>query len=162
VRRLLDRAASAALVAGIMLIAGLACAFGAGYRVLVVRSDSMRPTIAAGDLILTRREHPSAARAGDVVTFSDPSRSGELVTHRVVGRRPVGGSRIAFVTRGDANTGVERWSIARDGTLGIYVGRLPRAGYGVAWLATPASRLVFVSAASLLLAAVLLRGIWAT
>ena len=121
----------------------------------------MQPTLAAGDLVVTKRERASAARGGDIVTFADPSRRGDLVTHRVVEIRSRA-SRLAFVTRGDANTGVERWSIARDGFLGRHVARVPHAGYVVAWLGLPAVRLGFVAVASALLGGLALRRIWAS
>jgi signal peptidase I len=158
-RRWLDGAASVALFGVVGVLAALALGLVAGYRVLVVRSDSMHPAIATGDLILTKRLGASSARVGEVITFADPSRARKLVTHRVVRRRR-SGRRIAFVTRGDANTGVERWSIAANGTVGRYVGRLPRAGYAVAWFGTPPARLLFGTAASLLLGAFALRRIW--
>jgi hypothetical protein len=51
---------------------------------------------------------------GQVVTFSDPSRAKKLITHRVRSVNVVDGTA-RFVTRGDANTGVERWSLSAAG-----------------------------------------------
>ena len=57
----------------------------AGYSLLSVQSDSMSPTLEAGDLILTRPVDISSLQEGDVVTFysPDPARRGEKVTHRI-------------------------------------------------------------------------------
>lgn len=157
--RRLDRAASACLLVALALLAALVFGRVLGYQAFVVRSDSMQPVFGAGDIIVTRHEAASHASLGEIVTFSDPSRSGTLITHRVAGMRPAG-TEIAFVTKGDANTGVERWRIAPDGTVGVYELRVPRAGYAVASLSTPGARLLLLTAMSLLLGAAVLRRIW--
>lgn len=69
----------------------------AGYRPTLVTSDSMRPTIAAGDVVLTRATDPEELRAGQVVLVRDATRSTDLL-HRV--RRIDAGG---IVTQGDAN-----------------------------------------------------------
>lgn len=69
----------------------------AGYRPNLVTSDSMRPSIAAGDVVLTRTVDPQELRAGQVVLVHDASRSTDLL-HRV---RRIGDG--AIVTQGDAN-----------------------------------------------------------
>jgi signal peptidase I len=88
-----------------------------GSRALIVRSGSMAPAIGVGDVVVTRLVDPSDVAVHDVVTFRDSSRSGELVTHRVT-RVEERSGRFAFVTKGDANTAVERWSIDADGKVG--------------------------------------------
>jgi signal peptidase len=145
-------AATALLVA---VLAGRA----AGFQAMVDRSDSMQPAIGAGDVVLVRTIAPSQASAGDIVTFRDPDRGERLLTHRVVSVR-ADGDTYAFVTRGDANTGVERWTIPADGSLGRFVARVPGAGYAIAWLGIPAVRFTFVAVGALLLGAAALRRIW--
>src|SRR5687767_6954777 len=99
----------------------------AGFRPMVVQSGSMAPTLLPGDAIVARTVSPAAVRVGQVVTFRDPSRQGMLLTHRVVERsRDAAG--YTFVTRGDANTGEERWSIAENGKLGRLAVRVPGLG----------------------------------
>lgn len=158
-RRRLDRAASAFLLTTLAVLAALVVGRVLGYQAFVVRSDSMQPAFAAGDIILTRHEPASRAKVGEIVTFSDPTRSGALITHRVATVRRQG-DRLAFVTKGDANTGAERWRIASDGTVGLYELRVPRAGYAIAGLSTRPARLLLLTAMSLLLGTALLRRIW--
>ena len=55
---------------------------------------------------------PLDARVGDVVTFRDPEDPTRLSSHRVISMH-VAPDGVAFVTKGDANTGVERWSDRR-------------------------------------------------
>ena len=150
----LAAAATGTLLAGVV-------AMGFGFRVLVDRSDSMLPAIAAGDVVVVRMVRPADVRPGDVVTFRDPQHDGRLITHRVVAMKSEG-SRVAFVTRGDANTGVERWGIERGGALGRLALRIPRVGYAVAWLATPAIRIAAVSGGAVLIGIALLRRIWSS
>ncbi|MGH2756068.1 MAG: signal peptidase I [Actinomycetota bacterium] len=107
-----------------------------GGKALIVRSGSMEPAVAVGDVIVTRAVRPTQIRVGDVITFSDPTRSGELVTHRTRSITEQG-SRIAFVTQGDANGGAERWTIHRTGTVGLLLFRVPKVGYAVSWAAEP-------------------------
>lgn len=160
-RRWLEHATSAACVAAVALLLALAISMAAGYRVLIDRSDSMRPAIAAGDLIVTKRLRPDQVDKGDIVTFSDDSRDGQLVTHRVI-RMQREGDHIAFVTRGDANTGVERWSIDAQETLGKFAFRIPKAGYFASWFTIPALRVVFVALVGLMVGVVVLRRVRST
>jgi signal peptidase len=123
---LLDRAATllcAIAVAGAVAVAG---ASFAGHRLLVERSDSMRPALSSGDLLLTTPVAAGAIRTGDIVTFADAARGGRLVTHRVaaISRRR---RTIVFTTRGDANTGTETFAV------GTHVGvqRISRRARGL-------------------------------
>lgn len=141
----------------ILLIVGLGMALG--FRALIVRSGSMEPTVSTGDVVVTRLVRPSAVSKGDIVTFQDPSRAGELVTHRVVKTRR-DGDVVSFVTRGDANSGQEEWSVDADGTVGAMAFRIPKAGYLLAWLRTPVVRISLVVGAALILSFLALRRIW--
>jgi hypothetical protein len=44
------------------------------------------------------------------------------------------GRQVALVTRGDVNSGVERWSTAADARIGKLALRIPHAGYAVTWV----------------------------
>jgi len=159
--RALAPLATLACALAALALAALLLARPLGVQALVDRSDSMQPAIAAGDLLLSRVGPPAVVGVGDIVTFADPERSGRLITHRVVERR-VEADRWAFVTRGDANTGSERWTVARDGSVGRLVLRVPRAGYAIAWLNSPLPRTLLLGFGALGLAALLLRRIWAS
>jgi signal peptidase I len=146
-------------VVGVLLVAAVAVSRPLGYRLLVDHSDSMQPTIAAGDVLLTRMEPAADAAIGDIVTFKDPDGPGKLLTHRVVARRVTGGM-YHFETRGDANTGSERWSIAAHGRVGQYVGRLPQVGYAVARMADGGLRVVLILGLGAILASRLILRVW--
>lgn len=154
-----DRLALALLVAVAVALVAVVAGLLAGLQPFVVRSASMAPAIDAGDVIVTRPVHPAEVDRGDIVTFRDPSRSETLVTHRVVEVSQDGG-RYSFVTKGDANTGTEEWSVEAEGTIGLRTLVIPKAGYLFTKLAEPNVRVALLAAAALLVAIEALRRIW--
>lgn len=103
-----------------------------------------------------------ARRPGSGPTPSvDPSRQGELVTHRVVSVEEKQG-KLAFVTKGDANTGTEQWAIEADGEIATVQFTIPKVGYWLSWSADPARRVALLLTACVLLAVAALRRIWST
>ncbi len=158
--RWLSHAASAVLLFVLAGLLALAAAAPAGYTLLIEQSDSMSPVMRAGDLLFVESARPADVRVGDIVTFSDHTRQGDLVTHRVI-RKIDKDTSIAFVTKGDANTGVERWAMDRDGTLGVHALTVPKLGFLAAWFSKPTVRLMFLPVAALLLGGMVVRRIWA-
>jgi signal peptidase len=161
VRRLAGWLGTAAAVVILAVLAGTATVMALGFRPLVEQSDSMAPAMRAGDVLFERTGTASEAGAGDVITFSDPERRGRTLTHRVVSVTPAKRGRLTFVTRGDANTGVERWRVRPDARIGRYGFRVPAVGRllpfarGTGWRV-----LVLLAAAALALD--VLRRIWRT
>lgn len=148
----------ALLAVATLSVAALAAA-GIGPRVEM--SDSMRPVLAAGDVVWVKRIVAANARAGDVIAFADPDHE-RVMMHRVE-RTDVGaGGRIRFVTKGDANSGDERWTIAAGGRVGRYVGlKVPSAGRVL--FATAGAPLAVVAVLSgVALGSLLVRRIWVT
>jgi signal peptidase I len=143
----------------IVLLASLLLAFALGYRSLIDYSGSMRPAIQAGDLVVTHPQPAMRIRVGDIVSFDDPALHRKLVTHRVVLIRAAG-PRIEFVTRGDANTTPESWSVRRAGSVAVMQFRITGAGRVLAWLVDPWVRTILLTLAALVLSTALLRRIW--
>jgi signal peptidase len=134
--------------------------FFLGMKSLTVLSGSMEPTIHVGDVVVVRQIPPTDARVGDVVTFRDPSDPGKLVTHRVR-KISVSDDGVAFETKGDANTGTERWRVATYGTIGLVMYRVPRLGYVLFYVHGTLGRLLLVVVPALLLGGYEIRRIWA-
>lgn len=105
-------AAAAAATVGCLLLWSVV-PVAAGYRPNLVTSDSMRPAIAAGDVVLTRATAASGLRPGQVVLVHDASRAADVL-HRV--RRIDGG---AIVTQGDANPTPDASPFAPDDVAGV-------------------------------------------
>jgi signal peptidase len=157
--RLISRLATVALCVAIIALAAMLAGRVAGYRMLVIRSGSMTPTLPVGDVIVSRPVRPSGVGAGDIVTFRDPALRNALVTHRVVSKT-TRGETVAFVTKGDANTAVEHWNISSTGTLGKEVVTLPALGRMLAAVESPIALTIAVALLILCGLYKVLRSIW--
>lgn len=159
VLRLLGAAGGGLLLGAIVLVAlALVGPFAIGARPYTVMSGSMEPAIDTGDAVVVKRIEPAQARLGDVVTFPDPNGDARLLTHRVRGIQR--GAVVRFVTKGDANTEVERWKVAADATIGRVLYRVPRAGSAAHLARSPAGRVGLVGIPAVLLGLWLLVRIW--
>lgn len=158
-RRIVDRLVNGALALAVLSLAVVVLGAFTGHRLLIDRSDSMRPAISAGDMLLVGMVAPDRVRAGDIVTFVDPHDRDRTITHRALAVTAVG-DRLAFVTRGDANGSSESWTTARDGSVGVTRVVLPRVGFAVAWLGQPWVRFALVTVAGAMLGGIALRRIW--
>jgi signal peptidase len=129
-----------------------------GVTPFTILSGSMRPKFQVGDVVLDRKVSPVSARPGDVVTFHDNTRGGELVTHRVK-RMWRSGPAVSFITQGDANTGVEHWAVPADGTIGQVMMHVPKVGYGLQWAHSKQGRLGLIAIPAALLLVIELGGL---
>ena len=155
-----NRAASFALVLVLLLLAGGLALRVAGLDALVDNTDSMRPAIAAGDIVLTRAARAGDLRPGQIATIHDPL-SGRLITHRVTATASLpGGAHVVVTTRGDANSASERWVLAPGAAVRRVVTRIPDAGRPVRWISAPLTRILLAALGAGLLAAAVLRRIW--
>ncbi len=145
------------LVAGIALMVLLPVVLG--WRPYTVLTGSMRPVIQPGDVVMDRPVKAINVKIGDVITFSDPSREGALVTHRVRSLKRLGG-RVEVETRGDANNASERWTIAREDPVGKVVYVLPKIGHVGHAIRTPVGLIALFVLPLLALGFLALRQIW--
>jgi signal peptidase len=122
-------------------------------------SGSMQPTVMTGDVVIAMPIAPLDVRPGDIVSFNDPQRGNKLVTHRVRTMRQVGG-KVSFVTRGDANTGVERWRVSTNHKISRTVLRIPKLGRALVFGRTRAGLVSLVLIPLLLLGALEIASIW--
>jgi signal peptidase len=98
---------------------------------MVVTTGSMQPAINPGDIVLSAPPEDDVTLAeGTVITFRDPVREGELLTHRIDTVQPDG----SYVTRGDANSTADSYQVTTDEITGV--GRLlvPSVGLPRVWL----------------------------
>jgi signal peptidase len=146
---------------GVTIASAITVPLAFGYHSFAVLSGSMEPTISTGDVIVVKTISPLDAKVGDVVSFRDPEDAARLLSHRVT-EMHVSPQGVAFVTKGDANTGVERWQIARNGTIGKIEYHVPKLGYVTNRLGSKFGRLLFIVVPILLLAALELRRLWRT
>jgi signal peptidase I len=131
-----------------------------GMTPFTILSGSMKPGYDVGDVVVDRHVAPLSVRPGDVVTFPDPSRDNALVTHRVEAMT-VMGDQVAFVTRGDANTADEQWTVPLDGRLGQVAYRVPKVGWALQWARSRDGRLALIAVPATLLLLIELGGLGA-
>jgi signal peptidase len=112
-------------------IAGV-LAWHGGYRLYIVQTGSMTPTLLPGDVVLDGppkgNYHP-----GEVITFRHSDLTTDLVTHSVIG---VQAGKIR--TKGDSNRTADPWEIRPDQVQGVVVRRIPRLGYLLIFFRQPA------------------------
>lgn len=154
---LFARSAAAGMIVALVLAAAVPIVFGG--RTFTVMSGSMEPNVSTGDLVLTVPISPGEAKSGDIVTFTDPSNNGRLLTHRVATSRR-DGQQYRFVTKGDANSNAERWAVPADGRVGRVVMKMPKLGYVMALSRKPEARVALIALPALLLAGFALAAIW--
>jgi signal peptidase I len=158
-RRILQLLAYVVLGFAIGIALAVTAPLAVGFKSFTVLSGSMEPVISTGDVIVVKRISASDARIGDVVSFRLPEDPNRILSHRVTRIRAAGGS-VAFVTQGDANTGVERWEVPTNGTIGRVEFHVPKLGYITNRVGSPFGKLAFLVLPAVLLAASELYKIW--
>jgi signal peptidase len=121
IRRLLLGAA----VSVIMFTVGVA---GLGWKPYVVMSESMAPSMHAGDLIFVD-PHARSVSVYEIVTYTDPRGA---ITHRVISQSADG----SFTVKGDANASPDPRAIDRTHVVGPVRLILPHIGWPVTQVRT--------------------------
>ena len=150
--RLVRRATSILLVAGLALLVAVIGGRAAHWSASPVLTSSMEPTFSAGSLVVTRPVPVSQVKPGDIAVFVPPNQTASFA-HRVIS---VSGSPAAPVlrTKGDANPAPDAWEARlTTPTVQVVTGHLPYAGRLVVHLHTPATRALLVALLGLALTA---------
>ena len=129
----------------LILLAAIALVLTSPYRLYVVKTGSMTPTIPVASAVLVNPHQ--APRPGQVVTFQD---KGKVTTHRLLKIKNDG----TLVTKGDANRTPDPWKLTQRNLLGTVTHRVPYLGWLLMYLRQPTGIL------SLLLMPCLLRLAW--
>ena len=103
-----------------------------GYRVWVVHTGSMEPTLMPGDIVIDAPTR-DGYRPGDVITFLHSDLTSDVVTHRITDITPQG----RIHTKGDANRSADVWDIRPDQVQGRVIHTVPGLGYVLVFLRQP-------------------------
>jgi len=105
---------------------------------LVVLSESMKPNINMGDVVVTTATKPEDIQVGDVITFRQPTKSNpnRCVTHRVINITNENPS-ISFQTKGDATEDPDMEPVKSSDLVGKVLLSIPYIGYIPHHLKTP-------------------------
>ena len=137
----------------ILIIAGFTFVhFSSDYNIYLVRSESMKPAIKMGDMVITGPVGGTLGgviRPGTIITYQLGE---ELVTHRVLS---VDGDTL--VTKGDAVEDPDPRSVTRTQVRGIYLFRIPSMGYVANFIRTKLGWFLVIIAPATALVALLIR-----
>jgi signal peptidase len=141
-----------ALIALVLVgIAGTAANYWRqGYRLYVVHTGSMTPTLVPGDLVIDRPA--KNLKPGEVITFRHSDLTTDVVTHRVTGVTAAG-----IHTKGDANRTADVWTIRPDQVKGHVIATLQGFGYLAVYFQQPTG---IASVATALIGLLLLYGLF--
>jgi signal peptidase I len=159
VRRLAGHLATAALVALVAAASLITVLMVAGIQPRTEATGSMEPVLSPGDLVFLQPAKAYEARVGDIAAFRDPAGTDRVIVHRVMKVEPIPGGRLAFTTKGDANSTGESWEIRSSGEMGLVMLHVPTAGrllrpfQGLPWGVAPIVALLGIGV-------LLMRRIW--
>jgi signal peptidase I len=119
-----------------------------GWTPQVIMTGSMAPTLASGDVVVTRPVPVATLRPHQVITVSDPDHPGRTRTHRFV--RLDRHDRL--VTRGDANPRPDSTHVDPDAVRGVAVLRVPYIARVELWVSAHDYPPLAISLAVLVLA----------
>ncbi len=80
-----------------------------GITLLKVSSNSMKPELQTGDLILVKKE--KTYEIGEIITYQ--TKDGYLITHRIIEQGKNG-----FITQGDANNCADELTVKQEQIIG--------------------------------------------
>jgi signal peptidase len=130
------------------------------YRTETVLSGSMKPYFSPGDIVVVTPEATREVRVGQVISYHIPLGDHHVQSHRVI-KVVRGGDHPLVRTKGDANAAPDPWTARLNGGTAWQVRAVvPKAGWAIVWLRTPAIRRFAIFALPLLLAILGLLRIW--
>lgn len=100
-----------------------------------ILTQSMYPTIKAGDVVVTYMDENDSYNSGDVITFISNVNGQITVTHRIEEVYEVNG-QYSYKTKGDNNNTADKEIISSNNVLGKVVFKIPKAGYIQQFLVT--------------------------
>ena len=126
----------AAIVGVLFLIYILMPVAQGNLHLLVALSNSMKPTINSGDIVVSKFVKPSEVKVGDIITYKDEYKPENCITHRVVEILREHGV-IYFRTKGDANKKPDIRLVKSSRLIGKVVFVIPLLGYLPFFAKTP-------------------------
>lgn len=120
---------------------------------MYVITDSMVPTINAGDLIFVKKIAPEDIAVDDIITFFDPESMSDpiMIVHRVKEISTDGEGNISFRTKGDANNVYDTFIITGDHVVGRYLFRIRGMGNVAMFMQTTYGLIITLSIPLLML-----------
>lgn len=95
-----------------------------GYKAYSITTDSMKPTLDEGDIIITKQQQEDKIKQGDIITYVQ---NGEVITHRIIQIETQDGKN-KYVTKGDNNTIEDSEKINYEQIEGVKLIKIPLLG----------------------------------
>ena len=103
------------------------------HYMIGVGSDSMKPVINKGDAVILKKVTPKTElKKGDIVAYTNEDNTRTIV-HRIAEVSKSNGKK-AYVTKGDANNGVDSNVVSPSQIKGIVKIKIPFIAYPTVWL----------------------------
>jgi signal peptidase len=115
----------AAVMALAFLLLGTLVPIPGNFKVKIVKSGSMEPTIKTGSIVIDKPEN--SYQVGDIVTFGADTKTQIPTTHRIVGVAP--GPNPIYTTKGDANDAPDQADTHLGDIHGKVIFTVPYVGY---------------------------------
>lgn len=134
-----------------------------GFQRYVIVSGSMTGTYDKGAIVFDKEVPVVNLKVGDVITYAPPpgTFSQKLVTHRIVWIGTDKEGERTFRTKGDANPSADPWTFNLEKPDQAKVDfSVPYVGYLLAALSIPAVRMLAIGIPAVLVALLILAGIW--
>jgi len=115
----------------VVIVVALVCiALVPGYGMFFVRSESMKPVINLGDLVITTPPGSLLGKLsiGRIVTYE---KNGTRVTHRIIDIK-----NGDYITKGDASEDPDALPVRPDEIKGVVLFKVPGIGYLVSFIRT--------------------------
>jgi len=98
------------------------------FKVMTVLSGSMEPAIKTGSIVVVKPA--DSYKINQVITFTNPSRKNEPITHRIVEMEVIEGNPL-YITQGDANNAPDQQKVQPREIIGRLLLDIPYLGYTV-------------------------------
>lgn len=112
-----------------------------GFKLLVVMSGSMEPSIKTGSMVIDKNFNDY--NIGDVITFKDEQKPKETTTHRVKDKQ-CQEDVCLFTTKGDANNNADGEQVTEDRIVGKTILSIPYFGYVASLARTLEGLIIFI------------------
>ncbi len=127
------------LIAG--LVAGSALNIPGNFKIFVVQSGSMEPSIKRMGIVVVKpfRDY----QKGEVITIAEPANPKVTLTHRIAAIEEVKGKTF-YTTKGDANEEADTEKRPLENVLGKVILSVPFLGYPVSFAKTQTGFIVLI------------------
>lgn len=93
-----------------------------------ILTQSMVPTIDAGDVVVCTKNKDNKYKNGDIITYSSDLNGGINITHRIKESYVVN-NKYSYKTKGDNNSTADSQIVKGERVLGKVVLRIPKVGF---------------------------------